>query len=263
MYYIYKITNKLNGHSYIGQTNCPERRFREHMSASKNPKNPCFDYPLYRGIRKYGKDNYSFSIIDKTDDKNKIDALECCYIKQFGYYNISSGGQFRFDMRILSIEQAFQVKQMIIDNIPYAKISEQFDISYTLISDINYGNRYFDPNDKYPLHNNIKDKEEYDELINLLLTTTLTFKEIANQSGFSEATVKKINYGKLRRDLWNESYPIRKIQKYHIVQDLLLNTNLSAKDICDKAHVSSETVRRINIGETRYNEKYKYPLRSL
>jgi hypothetical protein len=81
-----------------------------------------------------------------------------------------------------------------------------------------------------------------------------------------ESTVKKINYGKLRNGLY-PSYPIRKItpvkKRANKVKDLLLNTNLSKKEIMQMVGVSDETVRCINLGKTHYDPNLSYPLRNL
>ena len=55
MFYLYEITNLETGKKYIGQTNCPKRRFREHQSAAFNVNNPSYDYPLDRAIIVTGK----------------------------------------------------------------------------------------------------------------------------------------------------------------------------------------------------------------
>ena len=54
MGFIYKITNKLNGDSYIGQTKSTiEKRFKQHIKASK--KNSINHF--HNAINKYGADN--------------------------------------------------------------------------------------------------------------------------------------------------------------------------------------------------------------
>ena len=76
--------------------------------------------------------------------------------------------------------------------------------------------------------------EDYDELINLLLYSDLSYKAIAQRLGIGESTVKKINYGTLRKGLY-PSYPIRKKTPLQIraekIQSLLLTTNLTKKQI--------------------------------
>jgi hypothetical protein len=64
---IYKITNIINGKSYIGKTKYinPNKRFREHLREYK--KDRCKDRPLYRAFNKYGVDNFSFEILLETD----------------------------------------------------------------------------------------------------------------------------------------------------------------------------------------------------
>ena len=59
---IYKITNKVNGKVYIGQTTQypPEKRFNEHKCKAKNGSK---DY-IYRSMREHGIENFTFEIID-------------------------------------------------------------------------------------------------------------------------------------------------------------------------------------------------------
>lgn len=84
-----------------------------------------------------------------------------------------------------------------------------FEISNTLLSNINIGLRYKQENETYPIRKNYKEKEDYEELIDLLLNSRLSFKKIAEKLEMAESTVKKINYGTLVPGL-SKSYPIRK-----------------------------------------------------
>lgn len=65
--FIYKITNTINGKSYIGQTKNFKTRIKQHFSYSKNKMNP-----LYCAIRKYDKNNFKISIVEE---------IECGYEK--------------------------------------------------------------------------------------------------------------------------------------------------------------------------------------
>jgi predicted GIY-YIG superfamily endonuclease len=66
MFYIYKITNKINGKIYIGKTNDPYQRMHSHLSVARNGATNSFyqdtgkyNY-IHRAITKYGEDNFSF-----------------------------------------------------------------------------------------------------------------------------------------------------------------------------------------------------------
>ena len=66
---VYKITNKINGKSYIGSTNNFNRRMKEHktfVNCDKNRKG--YNLPLYCAFRKYGLSNFCFEIIAKNID---------------------------------------------------------------------------------------------------------------------------------------------------------------------------------------------------
>lgn len=57
MYSVYKITNIINGKSYIGLSENPNSRFFLHLSNSNSAS-------LKRAVKKYGKSNFSLSILE-------------------------------------------------------------------------------------------------------------------------------------------------------------------------------------------------------
>ena len=93
--FIYKITNKVNGKSYIGQTiqNVKER-FYQHC-ATKCSK-AVSNMAIHRAIKKYGKSNFTVEVIEEIDSANLNDR-ERYWIKYYNSYNngynSTKGGQ--------------------------------------------------------------------------------------------------------------------------------------------------------------------------
>ena len=79
---IYKITNKINGKVYIGQTIRPvEYRFNRHINdAMHNILNTHFA----RAIRKQGPDQWQFEVIDNAETQEELNQKEQYWIR---YYN--------------------------------------------------------------------------------------------------------------------------------------------------------------------------------
>lgn len=90
---IYKVTNKVNGKVYIGQTirNLEIRKW-EHLQCAKDGVKT----HLYYAIRKYGEDNFTFEIIAEASSKQELNELERYYIKKYDSinngYNMVDGG---------------------------------------------------------------------------------------------------------------------------------------------------------------------------
>lgn len=94
MGYVYKITNRQNGKSYIGQTvlDPVKGRIRDH-----------FNYPyrsniyLSRAMKKHGKENFTYEILHDGIPPHLLDSYEIEAIKKFNTvvpngYNLNHGG---------------------------------------------------------------------------------------------------------------------------------------------------------------------------
>ena len=62
---IYKITNKINQKIYIGQSVNISKRWTAHRNGAFNPNNGQYNTPLYKAIRKYGIENFTFEILEE------------------------------------------------------------------------------------------------------------------------------------------------------------------------------------------------------
>lgn len=92
---IYKITNKLNGKSYIGQTKRTlEERIRNHKAYINQLD--C-TYKLYEAIRKYGWENFEVSVVCYCSSQEELDQKEIEYISYYDTinngYNMGAGGR--------------------------------------------------------------------------------------------------------------------------------------------------------------------------
>ena len=117
---------------------------------------------------------------------------------------------------------------------------------------------------QYATHKQI----EVNEIIDLLINTNKTTKEIAAQYNYHPTAIIRINNGQI----WHNpklAYPLRKElseefkekRALSISYDLLF-TDLSQKEIAKKYGVGRTTVTAINCGQNHRQEDFNYPLRS-
>ena len=91
---IYKITNKINQHSYIGLSTHIEDRWQYHKTRynweRENSK------VLYQAILKYGIENFEFEVLEECEPE-KLSEREQFYIEKYDTYhngyNMTSGGE--------------------------------------------------------------------------------------------------------------------------------------------------------------------------
>lgn len=87
MYFVYKITNLINKKVYIGSSSVARgynTRWEEHQAAARLAKNPSYNYPLQKAIRKYGIENFSYEIIvDHITSQEEREIIERQCIEKF------------------------------------------------------------------------------------------------------------------------------------------------------------------------------------
>lgn len=152
---IYKITNKINGHSYIGQSVDVERRWRQHINFPKENSK----YPLYQAFRKYGIENFSFEILELCSQE-KLNDREIYYIAKYNShqkgYNQTAGGSGSNHCQIkLSNEDILTIYDLLKESkLSQNDIAKLFSVGADTISEINQGKTRMMKGYKYPIRLN-------------------------------------------------------------------------------------------------------------
>lgn len=135
--YIYKITNKINGKVYIGQTRKSiKQRWNEHKKTAFTKSGRTSDYPLYRAFRKYGIENFKIEEIEECYFE-KLNEREIYWIKYYNStskkgYNQSLGGQGN---RTLDLDEAEVIKKYK-EYQTIEKVAQYYKCSKSSISNI-------------------------------------------------------------------------------------------------------------------------------
>lgn len=84
---IYKITNKINGKIYVGQTTKTlTERFQKHCWGTTAKDIYHFNMAIKEAIRKYGKENFIIELIEEVE-QDKLDEREVYWISYYDSYN--------------------------------------------------------------------------------------------------------------------------------------------------------------------------------
>ena len=126
---IYLITNKQNGHKYVGQTTQGmNKRWQQHIQEALRMS----DKPLHRAMRKYGNHNFMIKEIDECDE-TLLNEKEEYWIKHYNTfesaegYNATSGG----DKTILSEETKQKISEKAKEKIFTPEHIENISIALT------------------------------------------------------------------------------------------------------------------------------------
>lgn len=212
---IYKITNKVNGKSYIGQSVNIEKRLVNHKATASKIKDHCYDYPLYRAFRKYGFENFEFEILEECSNE-QLDEKERFWISYFNTlkdgYNQTFGGDGSFNR--LDYKKLEQIDLLLEkSNLKMSDIAKIIDISEEMIQGINTG-RYWNRIDiDYPIRkHNIKSNR---------IVADKSSKFICKKCG----GIKKSNTGDLCVDCYREEHKSKRPSYVELKHKLLDENN--------------------------------------
>ena len=296
---IYKIENQINHKIYIGQTNNFEKRMRGHKSVAFNKKAHGYHLHLYQAIRKHGWDNFSKEIIEEISDEESqlyVDERERYYINLYDStnrekgYNFDLGGQngvkkskLTFEQKValsnlFNLDEVVDIQNLLMRGTPRKEILKKYSpkLTESLLDNINAGTNFGNENLSYPLfdyvHSNyslIFTREEQRKIQQDLIDGELSYREIAKKWGIkSIGLISFINNGRIWKNEELE-YPLssRNSSRLHNfrswvrpVQEDLMESTLTIKQIAEKYKKSTDTIRKINYGYSYHNDEYKYPL---
>ena len=154
---IYKITNTVNGKVYIGQSIDIKKRWTNHKKDAFWQKAECYQYPLYKAMRKYGIPHFDFVILEECS-REQLNEREIFYIQQYhankkkNGYNQTLGGDTQEHAKKLSDDDIDKIITRLKTSYDSANIiCKEFGVSATLIRDINRGDVYRRDNEAYPI----------------------------------------------------------------------------------------------------------------
>ncbi len=85
IHFLYRVTNKINGKIYIGQTVDTTSRWRGHRRDAAEPK-----VPFHHAIKKHGAHNFNFEVIATCKGFANANELETLLVTQYDSY-VSNG----------------------------------------------------------------------------------------------------------------------------------------------------------------------------
>lgn len=128
--YIYKVTNKLNGKIYIGQTiQSIKDRWYRHCGKS-GISDAEMKMHIKRAILKYGKENFNIEILEECE-QDKLNEREKYYISYFDSYkngyNSTEGGQLGYKTYSTDEETDTQIIEWYKTGFSLRSVAKEFN----------------------------------------------------------------------------------------------------------------------------------------
>jgi len=274
--YVYKITNLINNKNYIGQSADYQRRFKEHCV-----KHTDYVSLINQAILKYGQENFTIEPIYYGLEYNEKEKFFIQYYNTMvpNGYNIAAGGEDppsllngKYSGSNITYDMVSDIIKDLKECKNIAEVQNKYSqyITAGQINKINNGVCWKREDETYPIsthYSNKIDKNDIEPIIQEILYSNKTLKEIGVEYGYCKSTIVNINQGeKIPYKLDGYDYPLRPIS--HLTKDqvdeiidLLINTNIPLTKIGELYHKSSAHISSINIGRVYKHNNLSYPLR--
>lgn len=203
---IYKITNKINGKIYIGQTTKTlEERFQKHCWGTTLKDIYHFNMAIKQAIKKYGKENFTIELIEQVE-KDKLDEREVYWISFYNSYqkgyNCTLGGQNGATRKCsLSLEEENEVIEAKYLGFSSKEIGEVYNIDKSTVCNI-----FKRHNLKLPNKRSLEDRINKKDFIKFL-STNPTYKQIENKFNICRCSI--YNYIKKHNIEYNSSKSVQ------------------------------------------------------
>lgn len=203
---IYKITNKLNGKIYIGQTlKSLEERFQKHCWGTTEKDKYHMNMAIKKAIRKYGKENFTIELIEEVNQE-LLDIREIYWISFYDSYNKGynctlGGTNGATRKNKLTWKEENEVIEAKFLGFSIKEIGDAYSIDRSTVCNI------FKRHDlRMPNKRNLEDKINKDAFIQFL-STNPTCKEIENKFKICRCSV--YNYLKKHHIEYNFSKSVQ------------------------------------------------------
>lgn len=154
---VYMIYNNINGKYYIGKTTRFRGRILQHIEKAFYNKeiNVEYNHPLKQDIRRYGKDSFSFLILDICKE-SELDFKEFEYIKKYKSEDFGYNLTKYFDVNVSNFKLSDnQLRNLIQDLYECKLLKSELEFKYNInrqsINGINRGENFKQKNIKYPI----------------------------------------------------------------------------------------------------------------
>lgn len=262
---------------YVGQTIDLKTRHKAHIEYDPyNPNTFEYNYPLSRGVRKYGKDEYELIILEDSISLEELNDKEIYYIELYRTYhdgyNQDTGGNINDNFYIYTDEKIEDTVNLIMSSdLSFPQISKITGLSMTHLYNLNHGLRRRKDGIFYPLRDeNYLTRgqkltlTEVEQIKDILKNTRIPISKIAEM--YNCTSIAGINVGRIFKDE-NDKYPLRRkrridnLQLQGIIKELT-ETDASFKVLGKKYNISESTIGNINQGIVYKTDGVEYPIRN-
>lgn len=283
---IYKVTNLVNNKIYIGQTSqsLKRRQSRHLSSAFSNDSN----YAFHKAIRKYGKENFDWEIIDNSETQEELNEKEIYWIKFYNSfsehgYNMTLGGngssgykmseesiQKTLDTKLrngstnsgskhpnskLTEEDVIEIKNLIKSGFSITDIAKQFNVTKHAISDIKRGKSWSHTGEDISYINyNILNEEIVLEIKRLILEGNMRQDEIAKKLNINPKNVSSIKNGNSWKSVGSDLSNLKTVRPKKLTESMvreikkLINEGITQQEISEIFSISRGLVGHIKRG---------------